>query len=295
MIVFHVGRGPKLFLDRQSVMDIRSCLVDNLDLSPGLAVPDDGDPRIARALQGFLFTCGPEHIRHPDVMDGADGGRTYPLHGSMAGHAARVILNDRTDRQADVIAEIIITMATGQTATLKRHWHMDGESGVVSLHDQLCNTGETAFPPMLMYHMNLGAKHLDDTVALSGAMLEGDGFGWRFGAEGRAVLCCPARPGERDGRAQLLLGPIAAIGGKTLVVGFQTDNLPFLQMWRNQVAPADVLGIEPASHDWKPRAELAASGALAMLQPGQRRDYHLSFAFEQVVDGWIPDHLYQPA
>jgi Domain of unknown function (DUF4432) len=279
MIAFQTGRGPKLLLDWRSVLDIGSCFVDGTDLSPGDAIPDDGDPRIARSLQGFLFTCGPEHIRHPDWIDGTEDGRKYPLHGSISGHAARVKQCDVNDRQADAAAEVVITMATGQIATLNRHWHMDGESGVVSLHDQLSNTGETAFPPMVMYHMNLGAIHFDDNVVLSGAMLEDGGCGWRFGTGASAVFCQPAQESAVDGWAELRLGPIAVISGKTLVVRFNTDMLPFLQMWRNQAHPAHVLGIEPASHDWRPRADLASSGALSMLQPGETRDYHLSFAF----------------
>ncbi len=279
MLALQTRKGPKIFLDRRSVLDIRSCIVDGVDLAPGNAIPDDGDPRIARSLQGFLFTCGPEHIRHPDAIEGADDGRRYPLHGSMSGHAARVKQYDANDREADAAAEVMITMATGQTATLNRHWHMDGETGIVSLHDRLCNTGETAFAPMLMYHMNLGARHLDEGVFLSGAMLEGGGSGWRFGAADRAVFCQPARPGAVDGWAEVRLGPIAVAGGKTLVVRFHTQALPFVQIWRNQAEPAHVLGIEPASHDWKSRADLSAGGALLMLEPGETCDYHLSFAF----------------
>ena len=84
----------------------------------------------------------------------------------------------------------------------------------------------------------------DDAVRLEGAMLDGGGHGWRFGEEPGNVFCVPVGDDEW---ASLALGPIAAIGGKTLTVRFRTETLPYLQMWRNQQAPANVLGIEPVS------------------------------------------------
>lgn len=74
------------------------------------------------------------------------------------------------------------------------------------------------------------------------------------------------------------LGPIAAIGGRTLKVAFRTDTLPYLQMWRNQSDPAHVMGIEPVSHRWVDRAELEAAGEFHMLKPAESRSYGLRFS-----------------
>ena len=70
MISFRGPRGPSLSLDETSVFDIGACVVDGVDLAPGRAIPDDGDPRIDHSLEGFLFTCGPDHIRHPQPLLG---------------------------------------------------------------------------------------------------------------------------------------------------------------------------------------------------------------------------------
>jgi hypothetical protein len=129
---------------------------------------------------------------------------------------------------------------------------------------------------MLMYHMNLGAKHFDGEVKVSGKMFAPNTMGWMFGKGDGHVFCVPAGKGT----AEMHLGPLPVIGGKSLRISFQTNTLPFLQMWRNQEAPAHILGIEPASHDWKPRAELAAAGALVPLQPGEDRHYGLTFSFD---------------
>ncbi len=276
MIEFKGLAGPSLTLDRSSVLDIGACIVDGVDLAPGRAIPDDGDPRIDHSLEGFLFTCGPDHIRHPEPI--GEGRGTYPLHGSFSSHPAEILSFETVEGNAEARAVVSVRLADGGSARLERLWRIDGETGEVQLSDRVTNSGEAPFPAMLMYHMNVGARHFDDGVRLSGAMLEGGGFPWAFGADPGGVFCVPAVE-EGQPWAEVRLGPIKAIGGKTLRVRFRTDTLPFLQIWRNQQAPANVLGIEPVSHRWEPRSVLAERGELELLAPGEARDYALSFAF----------------
>ncbi len=276
MIEFKGLAGPSLTLDRSSVLDIGACIVGGVDLAPGRAIPDDGDPRIDHSLEGFLFTCGPDHIRHPEPV--GEGRGTYPLHGSFSSHPAEILSFETVEGNAEARAVVSVRLADGGSARLERLWRIDGETGEVQLSDRVTNSGEAPFPAMLMYHMNIGARHFDDGVRLSGAMLDGGGFPWTFGADPGGVFCVPAVK-EGEPWAEVRLGPIRAIGGKTLRVRFRTDTLPFLQIWRNQQAPANVLGIEPVSHRWEPRSVLAERGELELLAPGEARDYALSFAF----------------
>ncbi|MBB4006192.1 DUF4432 family protein [Allorhizobium taibaishanense] len=269
-----LGKALVVELDPTSVLDIKTLFVNGVDLSPHLAIPDDGDARISASLEGFLFTCGPDHIRHPEPFDDGSG-RKYPLHGSLSSHPAKIIAADDTECRA----EIAVTHADGGASRLDRHWRLDEATGTVYLSDRVTNTGISAFPVFLMYHMNIAAKLFDDAVKLEGAMFEGGGFGWRFGPEPGSVFCVPAAA-EADGWAQMRLGPIAAIGGLTLTVRFDTASLPHLQMWRNQQNPAHVLGIEPVSHRWVSRHELGDAGEWIMLEPGESRDYGLSFRFD---------------
>lgn len=275
---FHVGAGPELQLDLTSALDIGSCRVDGIELSPGRAVPDDGDPRILHAVGGFLFTCGPDHVRHPEPIAGK-GGRKYPLHGSMAATKPEIIAHGRTDASEEVIARIIVRMAQGGEAEILRTWRMDGATGEVTLTDRLTNIGPQPFPPMLMYHMNIGAQLFDDDTMLAGSMYGPEGMGWSFGEGDGHVFCVPATVEPGDEFARVRLGPIAPLGGKVLHVGFAADTLPHLQMWRNQASPAHVLGIEPVSHPWKTRAELEEAGLMRLLPPGEFLIYRLSFSF----------------
>ena len=274
---FQAGRSPKLFLDETSLLDIGGCIIGGVDLSPGRAIPDDGDARIDHSLEGFMFTCGPDHIRHPEPISGHPQSRQYPLHGSFSSHAADIVSWSVQSGNAQAKARVPVQLANGGQALLEREWQIDGESGVVSLDDRVTNIGSDAYPAFLMYHMNIGAKLFDDAVRIEGAMLQEGGSGWRFGEEPGGVFCVPAT--TTDGEwAQFKLGPITSIGGKTLTVQFRTDTLPYLQIWRNQSDPANVLGIEPVSHRWVGRAELEAAGEFNMLEPGESRTYGLRFS-----------------
>lgn len=269
-------RSVEIELDLNSALDVGSCRVAGTDVSPGDAVPDDGDPRILHAVHGFLFTCGPDHIRHPEPIEGRAGDK-YPLHGSMAGNPAEVLSSSDEAGSQTVEARVRARLAQGGEAEIRRRWHYDASDDSFLLEDTVTNAGETAFPPMLMYHMNIGARLFDDATTLSGESFEGGRIGWRFGQGDGLVFCVPAR-GE-DGWAHVVLGPIGAAGGRSLHVKFATTTLPHLQMWRNQAGRCNVLGIEPASHPWKPRTELAAAGLMGTLAPGEARRYSIGFSF----------------
>nr|WP_252192994.1 DUF4432 family protein [Rhizobium sp. CSW-27] len=267
-----------MFLDETSVLDIGGCIFNGTDIAPGRAIPDDGDPRIDHSLEGFLFTCGPDHIRHPEPIPGDAAGRRFPLHGSYSGHPAEILFWDLQGEDAECKARVPVKTADGGEALLERHWRISGDTGEVCLTDRLTNVGRLPFAKVHMYHMNIGAWLFDQHVRLSGKMLEGGGFPWNFGEEPGGVFCVPARV-EGEEWAEVALGPIASLGGVTLKVKFRTDTLPYLQIWRNQQAPAHVLGIEPVSHRWVGREELAASGELHMLKPGESAEYGLRFCF----------------
>ncbi|MDP9809660.1 hypothetical protein J2W42_002512 [Rhizobium tibeticum] len=278
MIEFAAAAGPKLMLDETSLMDIGGCVINGVDIAPKEAVPDDGDARISHSVQGFLFTCGPDHIRHREPIPGRADGKVYPLHGSAPGHAAKILWAKFENGNAECRADIDVVTVEGLPARIERHWLIDGGTGEVSLKDKIVNTSDEIVPAFLMYHMNIGGKWFDAGTRLEGKMLDGGGFPWHFGEEPGGIFCVEA-PATEGGFAEVRLGPIAAIGGKVLRVRVLAETLPHLQVWRNQKAPADVLGIEPVSHRWLSRFELETAGEFIMLKPGESRNYALSFVF----------------
>lgn len=267
----------QILLDRQSALDIGAFVVDGIDLSPGTAIPSDGDRRIDHALQGFFFTCGPDHIRHPEPVEGQDDGQRFPLHGSLCGTPVGETRMSLPDEPPGCTAQTDVVLATGGKARVSRQWAISADKREVTLSDRVTNTGESPFAPMLMYHMNIGGWIAGEETRIRGTMFGGEERGWRFGEGESAHFCVPAAPAAEDGWAQVTLGPLPALGGHCLIVRFSTATLPFLQMWRCQRGTADVISIEPVSHRLAKRTELAAAGEMPMLAPGGTVEYALAF------------------
>ncbi|MCA1439612.1 DUF4432 family protein [Ensifer sp. IC4062] len=267
------GVPSHLLFDRSSALDIAAFVVDGTDLSPGSAIPSDGDPRIDHALAGFLFTCGPDHIRHPEPVEGRDG-RRYPLHGSLAGTPVNRAEMSADGSRCEALTEV--HLACGGKAAVERRWYVSENGQSVMLEDRVRNIGDSVFAPMMMYHINIGGRLLGPETHIVSTSIEGGSRGWQFGGGESAHFCLPA-VGE-EGWSEVSLTPLPGLGGRRLAVRFRADTLPFLQMWRCQRGGADVISIEPASHRLAKRVELAASGELGVVEPGQSRDYALAFA-----------------
>ena len=267
------GEAGHILFDPSSALDIAAFVVAGVDLSPGLAIPSDGDPRIERALAGFFFTCGPDHIRHPEPVEGQHD-RHYPLHGSLAGTAvSRTEMSASGDRCTAVTE---VDLACGGRAAIERLWEIDQATRSVALADRVINIGSSAFAPMMMYHMNIAGRLLGEETRIESPSVNGGSLGWRFGEAESAHFCRPAIAGD-DGWSEVSLAAMPGLHGRSLRVRFRTDTLPLLQMWRCQRGGANVISIEPASHRLAKRPELAASGELRPLEPGHSRDYALAF------------------
>jgi hypothetical protein len=267
----------RLDLTPHSALDVGSAVFDGVDIAPGSKVPSDGDPRIDKALPGFMFTCGPDHIRHPVPIEGASDGRRYPLHGSLSSSPARDILIEEDEGELVCEGRVAVALAHGGFADLARRWRVDRRTGHITLEDVVTNSGETAWPPFGMYHINFGTGLFDENTRLTGAMLPGGSLPWRFDEGDMKIFCVPAAETAKHGWAEIAVGPIAALGGRSMHIRFRTDTLPYLQVWRNQSAGAAVLGIEPVSHRLAPREELIASGEAPDFAPGEDVGYGLAF------------------
>lgn len=267
----------QILLDRQSALDIGAFVVNGVDLSPGTAIPSDGDRRIDHALQGFFFTCGPDHVRHPEPIEGSDDGQTFPLHGSLCGTPVGQTQISQPGEPPGCTARTEVQLANGGTASVSRRWAVSPDNREVTLSDRVTNIGDRPFAPMLMYHMNIGGWLAGAETQICGTMFEDEKRNWRFGEGERGLFCQPATPGAEDGWAQVVLGPFEALAGRSLVVRFFTGTLPFLQVWRCQIGTANVIGIEPVSHRLAKRTELAAAGEMPMLEPGGTIEYALAF------------------
>ena len=271
------GQSFRLELTPHSVLDVGSAVFHGVDLAPGAAVPSDGDPRIDKALPGFLFTCGPDHIRHPAPVEGAADGRRYPLHGSLSSHAARDILVEEDEGELICEGRVAVSLAHGGAADLARRWRVDRRTGHIALEDVVTNCGDKSWPPFAMYHINFATGLFDENTRLTGAMLPDGSLPWCFDEGDMTIFCVSAARTAAHGWAEIAVGPIVALGGRSVYIRFRTDTLPYLQVWRNQSPGCAVLGIEPVSHRLAPRADLIAAGEAPDFAPGESVGYGLAF------------------
>nr|WP_272210824.1 DUF4432 family protein [Marinicella sp. W31]MDC2876741.1 DUF4432 family protein [Marinicella sp. W31] len=183
-----------------------------------------------------------------------------------------------SDSGAECVCHIPVKTANGGDMLIARVWMLDGGTGVLELTDTVINKSEMPLPAMMMYHINFGAKHLDDGVQLTSESLPEKALPWRFGEGEHGIFCVPAIAGD-DGWSGIRFGPFEALGGLSFNLEIDTATLPFLQIWRNQEAPAHIVGIEPASHRWTSRRKLAEDGELTLLAPGQSRQFRLRIHF----------------
>ena len=179
----------------------------------------------------------------------------------------------------ECIAAIPVKTANGGEMLIERRWMLDAATGELALADTVINRSEQALPIMMMYHINFGAKHFDDGVRLESASLAEGALPWRFGEGDHGIFCVPAIADD-DGWSTVRLGPIAALGGRSFNLSVDTATLPHLQVWRNQEAPAHILGIEPASHRWTSRRKLAEAGELEPVAPGGSKRFSLKIRFD---------------
>ncbi len=246
-----------------SALDVAAFVVAGVDLSPGAAIPSDGDPRIDRALAGFLFTCGPDHIRHPRLWKAAPAPiiparlrsperlSAGPI---CAGQAIAVLGGDRSRSR--------LRRPSGHRAALASRCGRAGRDGLPTASS---TSVRRPLRPMMMYHMNIGGAAARRENADRKPVGRGRGRFPGASARGTAHFCRPAVACE--GWSEVALSAMPGLQGRTL---------PCAVLDRDAAVPADValsarganvVSIEPASHRLAKRPELAANGELGLLQP----------------------------
>ncbi|NUR89992.1 MAG: aldose 1-epimerase family protein [Nonomuraea sp.] len=229
---------------------------------------------------GLMATCGLDTFGSPS----ADEGEEYGLHGAIGTHAATEVSTSSGDelvitgsvRQARLFAENLV---------LHRRITTRVGSNRVEVHDTVVNDGFEAAPQMLLYHLNLGWPVLDQDAVLD---LPSDRVTPRDADAERGLDSWGSfGPPYRGFREQVFrhdLPPDTTVtarlssGRASLAVEVDTATLPWMFQWKMLGQGAYVLGLEPANCPViEGRASARKAGVLPVLEPGERRDYHLAF------------------
>lgn len=253
---------------------------------------EDEGAGLLRTIDGFMITCGLDHVRGATEGSAAHFGtrRTrvrYPLHGRIHATAARLVgYGERWDGEECVLwceGEVRQTMLYGEALVLRRRIEVPVGANRIEIRDRVENAGFRPAPHMILYHLNVGWPLLDEGTALhlGPGFARGDLAG-PFGG--------PPAAGDLPGDELFEAGPppgaeatcIVAndrlLDGMALEVAFATASLPNMQIWRNLTEGMYVLAVEPANHPALPRAELERDGRIRLLAPGEAIEHRLRLA-----------------
>jgi hypothetical protein len=244
-----------------------------------------------RTFAGGLFvTGGLDTYGQPAT----DEGESFGLHGRATSLAARGLAWD-----ADWEGDEYVLRARGRMKQVAFHGEQLqltreitarlGENRF-TIHDVVENLAGRPEPHMILYHFNVGFPLLDEgsrlevdaartegldergrAVATTARQVQGPVSGYQ-----EEVVVHDVRP-DADGRVQARMVNPAFQGGRglALTIRYRKDELPYLWQWRNFRERAYVMGIEPGNADMRGRAYNRERGTLTILEPGERREYHL--------------------
>ena len=221
-------------------------------------------------LSGLLTTCGFDHIRQPEQ----DGTLSFPLHGHIV-HQPATILTAALIEEGDqplfrVEAEVGQFRLDAGALRLRRRIEVPLLGRGLRLYDEV-RVVSVEMPIMAMYHVNLGYPlagpgmrlRLNDQDVTEDA-LGTDGVQTRRAAAGA-------------GRAEAWLhapGDQCRFG-----LRFDPEVLPVFQTLRNSAPGINLVCLEPATHERKPREALRAAGCLPASKTGQTHRFDLDLCF----------------
>jgi len=262
----------------------------------GLARRGDAGAGLLRSLDGFMVTCGLDHVRGAAEGSAAHFGarrgmQRYPLHGRISQTPARLIGYGEawTGDECTLWCGGVVRQAMLYGEVLELHRRIEVPLGGTRLviRDRVANLGHRPTPNVQLYHVNFGFPLLDaDTeLRLPGAPEV------EAALHGAAPPPCEAgdelhdmpavEAGAGEARAAILNRRLA--GGIGVELAWSAATLPRLQVWRNLSPGMHVLAIEPATNQAAKRDMLEAAGAIRYLDPGQ------------VIEHWLGIEVLQGA
>ncbi|MCA9180153.1 MAG: aldose 1-epimerase family protein [Planctomycetales bacterium] len=243
-------------------------------------------------LDGFdelLVRCGLRSFGAPDF--GPTGALTFPLHGRIANLPARSVQIevDQAHSLLHVTGEVHETRFLQTNLRLDVRYTFALDDPKIAIHDTVTNAGAGPADMQLLYHINIGAPHLQqgstlhlnaDKIVARNAHAAKDLAEWSTYLAPTAgyaeQVYFSASRADASGWTKCLLASRA--GKRGVAVHYRPETLPFFSQWKNTVAEADgyVTGLEPATGFPNPRSFEEAHGRLVQLQAGESREFVLT-------------------
>ena len=246
-----------------------------------------------RNLDGFLVTCGLDHIggaRRSDASHFIHKHRKevfHPLHGRISGQRA-MISGYGIDWESDtpvIWAEGTVKQSSifGENLVLRRRISLGIFGGTIRVDDTVENRGFRPTPHAILYHINFGYPFLDEATQIGGDLDEG--FVATFKGEDKSprddfvdyfeeipVIC-------KGSGATVEVCNDKLAEGLRVIISFPLEAMPDFGVWRAFQSGVYALALEPMKRS---DFQSGAGHNNGMLEPGETATYWLDLRLEPV-------------
>lgn len=227
---------------------------------------------------GFLTTCGLNGVGSPCT----DNGEELPLHGSIGNTPAEHIYWTEEKDGLHIFATIKDEGIFSHKLVLNREIICSLEKNEIIIKDNVVNNGDSEYPVMLLYHMNMGYPLLSENAKLyipAGKVTPrnehaAEGIdSWHVVEKPQAGYeeMCFFHHFEKDGMAAIFNPDINA----GLAITYDANNLPYFTEWKMMGERDYVMGLEPGNCHPDGRDKMREEGKLTILAPGGLVSYEI--------------------
>lgn len=237
---------------------------------------------------GLLTTCGLTTVGSPSV----DAGEQLGLHGSISNTPAEQVNCSETWDQDDCSFTIKGNMREasvhGPNILLERTVSSSLNSKGFIIEDTVTNQGVRDAPLMILYHFNFGYPLLTPKTKIYAPSKEAHPINtlsaesvdqWAVFEEPTRNICervyFHEMEKDSEGRICVVLVSDKERADFGIKLIYNAATLPQFVQWKMTGENHFVLGLEPANCRTLGRRESREQGLLEILQPGEKRKFHL--------------------
>ena len=232
----------------------------------------DGDGFLKSFTAGFLTTCGLEGAGAPCE----DDGEAVPMHGTISNTPAEMVCWEETEEGLVIHAIMKDERIFAHKFVMYRDIVCSLKENKLMIRDKIVNRGDTAYPLMLLYHMNMGYPLLsekailnipsEDVVARDARAAEDlDTWNKILTPQVNFQEQCYFHKFSDKGVAELY-NPDINMG---VQIKFDSKQLPFFTQWKMMGVRDYVMGLEPGNCHPNGRDKMRQEGNLQILQPNE--------------------------
>ncbi len=231
---------------------------------------------------GFFTTCGLTSVGGACVDDGEE----LPLHGTISHTPCESISHWIEDGKIHIKAIIRDASIFSHRLILTREYICPIGENIIYMTDEISNIGASETPLEILYHCNMGYPLLSENARVTIPSTEVLGLTDIASAETDTCLImekpqsgyserCFYHKMHGDVSVSIFNDEIS----KGLEISYNADELKYFTEWKLMGDGEYVLGLEPGNCLPQNRAIMREKGILEFLSPGEKRTYHLKFAF----------------